>query len=94
MLKSVAHRSLNPAAAKRADVEAKAAGNEAQQLEAKQLLMEEATDEEAPYSYAMPQESDASLREALLSVGEYGERSEYNGRSDYNGQFWRSSCVS
>ena len=79
-MKSVAYRTLNAAAAKRADVKAKAARDEALQLEGKQLLSEEVTDVEAQYCCAMPQESDASLREALFSYDEYGETSEYNGQ--------------
>ena len=77
-MKSVAFRSLNAAAAKRADMKAKAAGNEALRLEARQLLMEEVTDVEVCRSYGMHEESDASLLGASLSFGEYGETSEYN----------------
>ena len=59
MLKSFAHRSSKAAAAKHADVKAMAAGDEASQLKAKQMLMENATEGQSQNSHAMPQESDA-----------------------------------
>ena len=64
MLKSVAYRSLQAAAAKDADVKATAAGDEASQLKAKQVFVETATEGQSQNSYAMPQESDAFLRDA------------------------------
>ena len=76
-MKSNAYRSLNAAAAERADVKAKAAWNEALQWEAEQLIMEKVTEAETRYSCSTPQEDEASLREALLPLDEYGEVSEH-----------------
>ena len=80
MLKSIAYPSLTAAAANRPDAKSKAAGNEALQLEAKRMLTEKAEVAHMQYSYASPQEPDASLRGALLSDGQYRRASEYDER--------------
>ena len=77
MSKSAACCSLRAAAAKHADVKAKAAGNGALQLEPKQMIMGKVTEAETRYRCATPQEDEASFHEALLSAGECGEVSEY-----------------
>ena len=75
-LKSIAYCSLKAAAAKRADVKAMAAGGAASQLKAKQMLMDSATNRAEPIHLRDARERDASLRDALLSNGQYCEASD------------------
>ena len=76
MLKSIAYRSSKAVAANHAVVKEMAAGEEAPQLSAKQLLVGNGNYGIIRYSLTTPREPDAPLGEALLSDDHYEEVSD------------------
>ena len=87
-LQSIAYRSSGAATAKHADMKAMGAGDEATQLKADEMLMDTVTEGQGQHTDAMPQESDASLRDALFIDASLGGNASLGDRSyDDSGGF-------
>ena len=78
MLGEIARRSLAKAAQLNEELKAAAGGDEASKEMAIQMLRKKAGTEQINYAYTLPQNEGGELISALLSVGQYGYKSDFS----------------
>ena len=78
MLGEIARRSLAKAAQLNEELKAAAGGDEASKEMAIQMLRKKAGTEQISYAYTLPQNEGGELISALLSVGQYGYKSDFS----------------